>query len=82
MFTCVCFCVFSVTIGGDRCVFPFISMHKSYTACTTEGRTDGRKWCATTGNYDTDQKWGFCEPGDEAMMQQFSGLQSHALKAE
>ncbi|KAM8847361.1 cation-independent mannose-6-phosphate receptor [Synchiropus picturatus] len=49
------------TSDGDVCVFPFTMMKKTYTECTTEGRTEGRMWCATTPNYDTDQKWGFCE---------------------
>uniref|UniRef100_A0A3Q1FE05 Insulin-like growth factor 2 receptor n=1 Tax=Acanthochromis polyacanthus TaxID=80966 RepID=A0A3Q1FE05_9TELE len=49
-----------VTAEGEVCVFPFILMKKSYTQCTTDARTDGKKWCATTGNYDTDRKWGFC----------------------
>ncbi|KAG7509424.1 cation-independent mannose-6-phosphate receptor [Solea senegalensis] len=49
-----------VTTEGDACVFPFILMGRTYTECTTDERTDGRKWCATTGNYDTDRKWGFC----------------------
>uniref|UniRef100_UPI0037E7D95A cation-independent mannose-6-phosphate receptor n=1 Tax=Semicossyphus pulcher TaxID=241346 RepID=UPI0037E7D95A len=49
-----------VTNEGEVCVFPFTMMKKSYAECTTEGRTDGRKWCATTANYDTDRKWGFC----------------------
>ncbi|KAF7662089.1 hypothetical protein LDENG_00246530 [Lucifuga dentata] len=49
-----------VTSEGEACVFPFTFLSKSYTECTTEGRTDGRKWCATTANYDSDRKWGFC----------------------
>ncbi|XP_060907562.1 cation-independent mannose-6-phosphate receptor [Labrus mixtus] len=49
-----------VTDRGEACVFPFTHMKKSYTECTMEGRTDGKKWCATTANYDTDKKWGFC----------------------
>uniref|UniRef100_A0A3Q3MKC2 Insulin-like growth factor 2 receptor n=1 Tax=Mastacembelus armatus TaxID=205130 RepID=A0A3Q3MKC2_9TELE len=52
-----------VTTNGEVCVFPFILMKKSYTECTKDGRTDGRKWCATTANYDTDRKWGFCVSG-------------------
>nr|XP_020473896.1 cation-independent mannose-6-phosphate receptor isoform X2 [Monopterus albus] len=49
-----------VTTEGDVCVFPFIVMNKSYTECTTDARIDGKKWCATTANYDTDRQWGFC----------------------
>ncbi|XP_032398409.1 cation-independent mannose-6-phosphate receptor isoform X1 [Etheostoma spectabile] len=49
-----------VTDEGEVCVFPFTLMKKSYTECTKEGRTDGKIWCATTADYDTDKKWGFC----------------------
>ncbi|XP_034018710.1 cation-independent mannose-6-phosphate receptor isoform X2 [Thalassophryne amazonica] len=49
-----------VTAEDKVCVFPFTFLKKTYTECTTEGRSDGRKWCATTANYDADQQWGFC----------------------
>ncbi|AWP20381.1 putative cation-independent mannose-6-phosphate receptor [Scophthalmus maximus] len=49
-----------VTNEGDVCVFPFVLMKRSYLACTSDERTDGKKWCATTANYDKDRKWGFC----------------------
>ncbi|XP_024119822.2 cation-independent mannose-6-phosphate receptor [Oryzias melastigma] len=49
-----------VTPEGKACSFPFIFLKESYLDCTTNGRTDGRKWCATTPDYDRDQKWGFC----------------------
>ncbi|KAM3602400.1 uncharacterized protein V6R79_003255 [Siganus canaliculatus] len=49
-----------VTLDGEACVFPFTMMKKSYTECTTDGSLDGRKWCATTADFDRDRKWGVC----------------------
>ncbi|KAI2652218.1 Cation-independent mannose-6-phosphate receptor [Labeo rohita] len=49
-----------VTDKNEVCIFPFKFMKKTYTECTNDGKTDGRKWCATTSDYDKDQKWGFC----------------------
>ncbi|KAJ3585910.1 hypothetical protein NHX12_012317 [Muraenolepis orangiensis] len=45
---------------GEPCHFPFLFQGKTYDACTSEGRGDGKLWCATTDNFDTDTKWGFC----------------------
>lgn len=45
---------------GKPCVFPFTFEGSSYSACTTDGRLDGYRWCATTANYDKDKLYGFC----------------------
>uniref|UniRef100_A0A669D5L0 Matrix metalloproteinase-9 n=1 Tax=Oreochromis niloticus TaxID=8128 RepID=A0A669D5L0_ORENI len=51
---------FDGNAGGAPCVFPFIFLGEEYDSCTTEGRSDGYRWCATTGNFDQDKKYGFC----------------------
>uniref|UniRef100_A0A670ZSK4 Matrix metalloproteinase-9 n=1 Tax=Pseudonaja textilis TaxID=8673 RepID=A0A670ZSK4_PSETE len=53
---------------GQKCVFPFVFEGKSYQSCTTDGRTDGYRWCATTGNFDRDKKYGFCPNRDTAVI--------------
>ncbi|XP_006636684.2 secretory phospholipase A2 receptor isoform X1 [Lepisosteus oculatus] len=45
---------------GMPCVFPFKYNNKWYSECTAEGREDNYRWCATTSQYDQDEKWGFC----------------------
>lgn len=49
------------TAHGEPCIFPFLFQETEYIECTTDGRGDGRLWCATTYDYDQDKKWGFCE---------------------
>uniref|UniRef100_A0AAX7VI60 Matrix metalloproteinase-9 n=1 Tax=Astatotilapia calliptera TaxID=8154 RepID=A0AAX7VI60_ASTCA len=51
---------FDGNAGGAPCVFPFTFLGEEYDSCTTEGRSDGYRWCATTGNFDQDKKYGFC----------------------
>lgn len=52
---------------GKECVFPFVFLGKEYNGCTTEGRSDGYRWCATTNNFDKDKKFGFCPTRDTAV---------------
>lgn len=41
------------------CVFPFVYMGKTYYDCTLEN--DNRAWCSLTGDYDKDQRHGYCD---------------------
>ncbi|XP_077169656.1 uncharacterized protein LOC143825514 [Paroedura picta] len=47
-------------VESPPCTFPFIYKGKSYSACTAEGMSDGKLWCATTSTYDVDKKWIYC----------------------
>lgn len=60
------------TVGGNSegapCVLPFIFLGKTYDACTTSGRNDGKMWCSVTKSFDEDRKWGFCpDQGDPSL---------------
>lgn len=59
----LCFTVL-FTLGGNAegaaCKFPFTFQGEKYEECTTAGRQDGYRWCATTENYDVDKSFGFC----------------------
>uniref|UniRef100_A0AAQ6A3J1 72 kDa type IV collagenase n=1 Tax=Amphiprion ocellaris TaxID=80972 RepID=A0AAQ6A3J1_AMPOC len=52
------------TLGGNAegapCKFPFTFQGEKYDGCTTQGRDDGYRWCATTEDYDRDKTYGFC----------------------
>ena len=48
---------------GEKCHFPFTYEGKVYNSCinrehkAADNSTSSVKFCATTGNYDLDQKW-------------------------
>uniref|UniRef100_A0A8C3N4W8 Uncharacterized protein n=1 Tax=Geospiza parvula TaxID=87175 RepID=A0A8C3N4W8_GEOPR len=50
---------------GAPCVFPFMYQQQWWAECTATGRADGRLWCSTTADYDTDQRYGFCPSTDK-----------------
>lgn len=45
---------------GACCVFPFTDRGKEYHSCKSDGVGLKTKWCATTGNFTRDNKWGLC----------------------
>ena len=45
--------------NGATCQFPFIYKDVLYYQCTGADHK-GKQWCATTYNYDLDEKWGNC----------------------
>ncbi|XP_053155223.1 secretory phospholipase A2 receptor [Hemicordylus capensis] len=50
---------------GLPCVFPFKYNNKWHYECIRDYREDGYPWCATTSQYEQDEKWGLC-PNSEA----------------
>ncbi|XP_014859886.1 PREDICTED: matrix metalloproteinase-9-like, partial [Poecilia mexicana] len=59
---------FDGNANGAPCVYPFVFQGKMYKSCTTDGRIDRKRWCATTSNYDTDKKYGICPKRDTAVI--------------
>lgn len=45
---------------GSPCVFPFKYNNTWHHECVRDSREDGYPWCATTSQYERDEKWGIC----------------------
>lgn len=72
------------TLGGNSdgtpCKFPFTFQGDKYDGCTTQGRDDGYRWCATTEDYDRDKKYAFCpETGELPHLSNIHNIDSHSL---
>jgi len=56
-----------ITNGGNSdgapCVFPFVFDGIEYNSCTDNGYS--KTWCATTDNFNRDQKWSDCDANDK-----------------
>uniref|UniRef100_G1PDW0 Coagulation factor XII n=1 Tax=Myotis lucifugus TaxID=59463 RepID=G1PDW0_MYOLU len=50
-----------LTVTGEPCYFPFQYRRQLYHQCTRRGRIGFRPWCATTPNFDQDQRWAYCQ---------------------
>nr|XP_020140431.1 coagulation factor XII isoform X2 [Microcebus murinus] len=49
-----------VTVTGEPCHFPFQYHRRLHHKCIHKGQPGPRPWCATTPNFDQDQRWAYC----------------------
>ncbi|XP_042638483.1 coagulation factor XII [Orycteropus afer afer] len=48
------------TVTGEPCHFPFQYHRQLYHKCIHRGRPGHLPWCATTPNFEQDQRWAYC----------------------
>ncbi|XP_067937713.1 uncharacterized protein [Watersipora subatra] len=56
--SCVLYLAEAEMEEGSRCIFPFKYKGKNYSTCIPNNHT--QLWCATTPDYDRDEKWREC----------------------
>ncbi|XP_048373115.1 epididymal sperm-binding protein 1-like [Sphaerodactylus townsendi] len=66
VYACALLPLFAAREDNAPCVFPFTYLGKSYSSCTAVDSDHGRLWCATTRNYDNDERWKWCGAEDSA----------------
>ncbi|XP_006873517.1 PREDICTED: coagulation factor XII [Chrysochloris asiatica] len=49
-----------LTVTGELCHFPFQFHRQLHHKCTHRGRPGPQPWCATTPNFQQDQRWAYC----------------------
>ncbi|KAM9253960.1 coagulation factor XII isoform 1-T1 [Dugong dugon] len=49
-----------LTVTGEPCHFPFQYHRQLHYRCIHRGRPGPQSWCATTPNFEQDQRWGYC----------------------
>ncbi|NP_999407.1 coagulation factor XII precursor [Sus scrofa] len=49
-----------LTVTGEPCHFPFQYYRQLYYKCIQRGQRGPRPWCATTPNFEKDQRWAYC----------------------
>ncbi|KAM6222852.1 coagulation factor XII [Rhynchocyon petersi] len=49
-----------LTVTGEPCYFPFQYHRQLHYRCIRSGRRGAQPWCATTPDFEQDQRWEYC----------------------